>query len=178
MHADVLLVSTPFATLHAPSLGLSLLRECLRSAGIKSEILYFGFDFAQLIGPPLYHDIASYQPRMECFAGEWVFSTRETESDNPYLDRILLPALDEEAPAHKSFLDGLLKARECAPSYIARCARIVHERGPRIVGFTSMFQQTCASLALASAVKASSPDTFIAFGGSNCEGVMGPALRD
>jgi ribosomal peptide maturation radical SAM protein 1 len=44
---------------------------------------------------------------------------------------------------------------------------------PRLVGFTSMFQQHVASLALARLIKRDLPESFIVFGGANCEGVMG-----
>ncbi|MCM2255031.1 MAG: RiPP maturation radical SAM C-methyltransferase, partial [Vicinamibacteria bacterium] len=45
--------------------------------------------------------------------------------------------------------------------------------GPRLVGFTSIFQQHVASLALARRLKQASPATFVVFGGANCEGPMG-----
>jgi ribosomal peptide maturation radical SAM protein 1 len=54
-------------------------------------------------------------------------------------------------------------------------AEIVGAR-PRLVGFTSLFQQHTASLALARRVKDALPDTVIVFGGANCEGVMGAEL--
>src|SRR5439155_6611144 len=44
---------------------------------------------------------------------------------------------------------------------------------PKFVGFTSVFQQHVASLALARRIKRALPDTFVAMGGANCEGVMG-----
>ncbi len=47
------------------------------------------------------------------------------------------------------------------------------ELQPRIVGFTSVFQQHLASLALAKRLKARLPDTFIVMGGANCEATMG-----
>ena len=46
-----------------------------------------------------------------------------------------------------------------------------------LVGFTSMFQQNIASLALAARVKAAYPHLTIAFGGANWEDPMGVALQ-
>ena len=41
------------------------------------------------------------------------------------------------------------------------------------MGFTSVFQQHVASLALARLIKQARPDIFVVLGGANCEGVMG-----
>ncbi|MCX6690660.1 MAG: hypothetical protein NTW33_01085 [Methanoregula sp.] len=44
------------------------------------------------------------------------------------------------------------------------------------VGFSSSFEQHCASLALAKRIKSRFPDVRIIFGGSNCFGAMGDVL--
>src|SRR5581483_6787272 len=49
----------------------------------------------------------------------------------------------------------------------------VLELRPRLIGFTTVFPQHVASLALAKRLKARAPSVPIVFGGSNCEGVMG-----
>src|SRR5262249_21030181 len=46
----------------------------------------------------------------------------------------------------------------------------------RAVGFTSMFEQNTASLALAHMIKQAHPAVPILFGGPNCEGQMGAQL--
>ena len=50
------------------------------------------------------------------------------------------------------------------------------ELRPAIVGFTDVFHQQVASLALARRIKASGSDALVVFGGANCEGPMGRAL--
>lgn len=52
----------------------------------------------------------------------------------------------------------------------------IARRKPRIVGFSTTFQQTNASLLLATLLKVHRPETVIVFGGANCEGDMGRAL--
>ena len=44
---------------------------------------------------------------------------------------------------------------------------------PRVVGFTTTFHQTCASLAVARRLKALPDPPLVVFGGANCEGEMG-----
>ena len=65
-------------------------------------------------------------------------------------------------------------ARERGPplSSTVRSAEVLAHR-PQLVGFTSVFQQHVASLALARRIKAAAPATVVVLGGANCEGVMG-----
>ena len=63
-----------------------------------------------------------------------------------------------------------------APSFVTEAADQLLERRPRIVGFTSMFEQTAASLAIAAAVKERDPSVIVCFGGANCHGPMGAVL--
>src|SRR5205823_1478657 len=65
--------------------------------------------------------------------------------------------------------------RQQVEDYLEDCLR-QHDWGNyRIVGFTSVFQQHMASLALAKRLKARFPHLNILFGGANCEGPMGLA---
>ena len=60
--------------------------------------------------------------------------------------------------------------------FMSNCLTEVQRHQPRIVGFTTVFQQNVASLALAKRIKAILPEVFIVFGGTNCEGVMGAEM--
>ena len=55
---DVLLVSMPFGSAFAPSLGLSLLKAGLVNRGISSRVRYFSIRFAELTGQAFYEGIA------------------------------------------------------------------------------------------------------------------------
>ena len=68
---------------------------------------------------------------------------------------------------------AILEARDAARAFVDWCAERVVDAQPRIVGFTSVFQQHLASLALAKRIKALLPETFIVMGGANCEATMG-----
>jgi ribosomal peptide maturation radical SAM protein 1 len=57
--------------------------------------------------------------------------------------------------------------------FLEWCRQELVRARPRLVGFTSMFQQHVASLALARRLKQSLPETFVVFGGANCADVMG-----
>ena len=68
---------------------------------------------------------------------------------------------------------GLRRDEQDAPGRLDECLETLMRDRPRIVGFTSIFQQHTASLALARRLKRQWPSTFVVFGGANCEGVMG-----
>jgi ribosomal peptide maturation radical SAM protein 1 len=87
----------------------------------------------------------------------------------------------DEAGADPSFITlvtdetvaELLAIRATMSGFLDECAAAVLARRPRVVGFTSVFQQHLASLALARRLKERAPELAIVFGGANCEGVMG-----
>ena len=56
-------------------------------------------------------------------------------------------------------------------------ARAITTRNYRVVGCTTMFDQTSASIALLNRVKALSPATVTILGGANCEGEMAEGIR-
>src|SRR5207247_1824899 len=62
------------------------------------------------------------------------------------------------------------------PAWIDRVARAVVARRYRIVGATTTFMQTTASLALLNRIKTLDPDTITMLGGANCEGEMAEGL--
>jgi ribosomal peptide maturation radical SAM protein 1 len=67
----------------------------------------------------------------------------------------------------------LLAARRHCSEFVERCAQEILRRRPRVVCFTTTFQQTCACLALAHRIKQFADPPVIVFGGANCEGEMG-----
>ena len=170
--ADVVFVSMPFGPIYVPSLALGLLRALL--GGISSRTFYFGFDFTARVGIDLYQRVAFRGIPDIALAGEWIFQPalfpEAPMADERYLNEILRPAVPE------SLVQPLCAARETSAAFIAECAERVLACRPRIVAFTTVFQQNVASLALARALKQADPHVFILFGGANCEGVMGLEL--
>jgi len=175
--SDVVFVSMPFGPIRLPSLGLSLLRAALARTGIASRIAYCNLDFAAVVGTRVYEEIAESAP--ELLVGEWIFAEAAFGSaGDDVAFRELMRARQavtlKDAPG---FWDGVEAARRAAPAFLDACARDVLAASPRIVGFTSTFQQNVASLALARRIKALRPGVMVIVGGANCEGPMGRALK-
>ena len=178
----IVLVCMPFGHMFAPSIGLSLLKAELAAQGMTAACRYFSIAFAELIGRVLYEGISSQsQPTVEDLTGEWIFAEAlfgTSARSEAYIEEILQRRVtwttnDMARPASSTLIKGILRARARAHDFLQSCLEDLVRARPKLVGFTSMFQQHVASLALARLVKQSLPETFIVFGGANCEGVMG-----
>ena len=180
---DVLLVSMPFGPLMSPSLGLSLLQPQVEARGLTCRSEYFTLGFGERIGERQYCKITNeLRAFSRSFVGEWIFSHAlydwDAAHDERYIAEVLLKAPSwlgraPTRPPAAGELRAIFKARDAARAFVDACADQVVEAKPRIVGFTSVFQQHLASLALAKRVKERLPDTLIVMGGANCEATMG-----
>ena len=173
----------PFGPEMAPSLGLSLLKAGLAPLGVSCRVLYLTLRFAERLGVGPYTRIATDGTRsIRELAGEHVFRASlfgpDPEGDARWERDVLLaracwpsPALARPVPP--SFVRAVRRARSLAGPFLDRALDEVLAHRPRLVGFTSVFQQHVASLALARRIKAAAPETVVVLGGANCESVMG-----
>lgn len=176
---DLVLISMPFGILNHPSIALSLLSGSLSSMQVSSKIIHFTLPFAEMIGPSLYKSIALGRHSTIDQVGEWIFSKAFFPGYNTddYIDNVILENTSPNPPdlTHevKEFCRSILELRDKVDGFLAWCLEEVMKLRPRVVGFTSVFQQQVASLALAQRIKQHNPDVSIILGGANCEGVMG-----
>jgi ribosomal peptide maturation radical SAM protein 1 len=167
---EVLLVTAPFAATVRSSLGLSLLRAALARRDVPARILYLNLRFAGRIGCELYDEIAEGSEQT-LLLGDWIFSPalfRDSAPDSGSYAREFL-----EPSYGVTRIRALRAAQRAARSAIDEWAAEIVAREPAFVGFTSVVQQHVAALALARRIKELRPETFVAIGGPNCEGVMG-----
>ena len=179
---EIVLVCMPFGQVFSPSIGLSLLKAELAMQGMPARVRYFSIRFAEMIGQAFYYGLSAHsRPSVEDLAGEWIFS-RALFGSGPgggdYAEEILRRRVcgttnESTKPASPAFIGNLRRARGLADGFLQWCLEDIVRSRPKLVGFTSVFQQHVASLALARLVKQALPEAFVVFGGANCEGVMG-----
>ncbi len=171
----VLLVNLPFFHLRWPNLGLGLLKAGLRRAGVPCDVAYWNFDFAERVGEDVYAWLA------ECFGfvlgGDRLFARHyfghQLPDDQSYCREVLVEADPELTDDDfRLFLDVQRKV----PEFVEELAERVDWSRYAVVGFTTSFQQTLASLCLARRIKQRAPGVVVVFGGSACDGPMGPEL--
>lgn len=167
----VALVSMPTLAADVPSFQLALLTPTLRRAGIETEPMSLFMEFGRRIGWPLNDTLATVYP---CMAGEWIWSKAAFGADfdadvDGYLDRFA-PSLDTIATQGGCTVDDLVRIRdEAAPAFVEWAVDHVDWSAYSVVGFTVVFQQMVASLALAKALKRRHPDLPVIFGGATFE---------
>jgi ribosomal peptide maturation radical SAM protein 1 len=171
---DVVLVVPPFADLNGPAIGVSLLEAAAKGAGFSCVIDYAALSFAAEIGAGSYRRLVDVVPSHELL-GERVFA------DLLFAGRI--PELGSYAAEFVSRYDAtreveaaLRIAVDGAGAFVEAAARRILALRPRVVGFSTSFHQTCASLAIARRLKSEAAAPSIVFGGANCEGEMGIQL--
>jgi len=166
---ELVLVVPPFASAALPILGPSVLAAAARAAGIATRVEYANLRFAAAIGYPRYRRFALSTSRLH---GEMLF--REPAFD---LAPDLRPDDFEALPDAVTPDDFEQAAARLAP-WLDVVARRVAEGRPRVVGFSSVFQQNLASIALARAVRRLLPDAVLVLGGANAARPMGDALAE
>jgi len=184
--ADVLLIVPPFHMLEYSCLSVHLLQACARKADVRVHILYANMLLASLIGEGAYAKICDAPDGS--FAGERFFArcafglpplgrrTRQMfEADwviGPNQDWEIRPDFSCYECKEPITLHELRRLEEHAEGYVDGVARAVCERRYRIVGCSTSFKQTAASIALLNRIKAYSKETITILGGANCEGEM------
>jgi len=166
----------PFGPVERPSLGLGLLQAHCHRLGVECETRYLTISFAELIGVTDYLWMTDTVP-YTAFAGDWVFA-EAVYGPRPKVDeRYVRDMLRDQWHLSDDDVARLRRIRDAVPGFLDACLEGVDWRQLSLVGFTSVFQQNLASLALAAVVKDRYPQLTVAFGGANWEEPMGSALR-
>ncbi len=168
---DVLFAVLPFAEVATPVIAASLLQAEIVRAGFSSHVRYFNFDFAALVGVERYRQIYDeFSPRT--LLGERLFADVLFDGQLPDIDEFA-EKLGAEYPEHGKIIPELLALRRHSAEFVQDCADAILRSRPRVVAFSTTYQQTCACLAVAARLKESVEPPVIVFGGANCEGEMG-----
>ena len=172
----VLLVSMPFGPVERPSLGLGLLHAHCMRLGVECETRYLNLDFAELVGANDYLWVTEHVP-YTAFSGDWIFA-EQLYGPRPDVDeRYVRDVLRGSWRLEDGDVERLSRIRGKAGEFLDRCCTDPGWQACTLVGFTSVFQQNIASLALAARLKVRYPHLTIAFGGANWEEPMGSTLR-
>lgn len=175
----IALVCMPWGSIVRPSLAMGLLKRCAQEAGFDVDLHYFNLQLAKRLGLPLYEKVVE----RSVFHTEWFFSQSlfgpegtaeikngwdDISSDpqaKPLLEQ-LLRILDDSSEACKKIVAEV-------PVFIQDCLSRVDWTKYVMVGFTTTFAQSLASLLLAKHIKQQHPQVQIVIGGANVDSEMG-----
>ena len=165
-------VVVPFATTFGPSIQAGLLQSLATNAGHECDSIYVNLDFAVEIGISYYEQLAHLPLPL---LGEWLFSgaafLTDTDPSDAFLTEIDITAIEERVGLGPSELRRI--RRFVVPEFVRRVVAEGTFDRYEVLAFSSVFQQTCAAIALARAVRARNPRIVTIFGGPNFQGSMG-----
>jgi ribosomal peptide maturation radical SAM protein 1 len=164
-----LLVVPPFAGVDRPSLGLHLLQANAKQAGFEIAVFYANLWIAQAIGLELYKAI-SYAPTF-WLLGERFFA-KAAYGKTGLSAESLAQLTEREDLDHPIDSEALLAWCTQADRLADELAAVIADAGYPIVGFSTTFEQTSASIAMLDRVKSLDPAIVAIVGGANCEGPM------
>ncbi|MGE5830141.1 MAG: RiPP maturation radical SAM C-methyltransferase [Micromonosporaceae bacterium] len=170
----VALVNMPFADWHRPSFALSQLAALVRREHgdeVHVQVFYLNQDIADFFDVSSYTALAGHVDHLTTGLGDWLFRDiafpELPENSQTYFHRYYLGKQWNEFRAH--ILDRRRELRGFCESLIDRYELASFD----LVGLTSMFAQTTASIAVARLIKDRNPAALTVMGGANCEPPMG-----
>ena len=170
---DIRIAIAPITQVSSPVFGPSVLKAACVARGLDTDIDYLGLVYAEQEGAE-FCDYVARNSQQRLLLGDWVFShlIRGTAAARPVDESV--DWIRSKVPA--KLAEQLIAARGRAAATVIEMADRLVDGSPGIIGFSSYFQQHCASLALAARIKEIAPQTLVCIGGPNVEGVMGRAL--
>jgi ribosomal peptide maturation radical SAM protein 1 len=179
----ILLVVPPFGSVVMSNLGVAQLKSSLERAGHPTEVLHLNFHFAQRLGLRT-SEYLTTSPTWSTQICEFVFSAALFGEKPGQVDDFLNDVLagdDALRFLEREYRDPpatvITRWREEAIGFCdGEGLDAILERDAWLVGFSSTFQQNCASLALIERLKRKRPEVFAVMGGANCEDEMGEEL--
>ncbi len=166
---NVVLVSMPWTTAVQPSLGLAILKATLLKDQIPCQIYHASLDLLK------YMKLQTYETLARCWAvNDFLFARLlDDVLDDSQLDNLRTALVSFAMPNHFSdytkpaeILELIFALRNhVLPRYLAECATFILNLRPTLVGFSCLFDQTIASVALAKLLKEAEPTLTTVLGG-------------
>lgn len=177
----IALINMPFARLSMPSLAITQLTAVLKDRfknQVDISIHYLNLDFAAYLEDPELYEHCLSGKALLTGIGDWFFrrSAFPDAEDNAeaYYARFYHEEDRETQSLKRRIEEKRAGLNDCLDHLID-----LHGLGQAdLVGFTTLFSQTAASLAMAGRIKARYPDILTVIGGAACEAEMGLEIAE
>src|SRR3989339_68291 len=168
--ASIALVTMPLFDVIRPSIQIGSLKSLLLQHQVTADDYYLNADFANIVG------VGFYRALTKCLninIGDWLFSPYSSQAQNTQYLRMnrkfIMGQFNSLQPGKNSWEQISKKLLYIKRSRINKWLQYVNEtiewNNYQIVGFTCVFSQFLASLALAKLIKSRHPNIVIVFGG-------------
>lgn len=179
----VLLVSLPWAPLLEPSLGLGILKARLHEDGIACRVCHLNVFLLKYLKQETYDRVGMLYALDDFMFTNTLTSPEVAPEQLEQLERMAGHTAGRKGPSGRPpiepsrLIEYALRIRnEVIPRYLEDCMRVVSASEATMVGFTCMYDQTIASLALAQLIKQRHPETLLVLGGYALEDPVGPQI--
>jgi len=175
----VRLINMPFFALSLPSIALMQLKsvaEEMLGDQVSVEVSYLNHEFAKYIGVELYDAAVSSGDGQMTGIGDWLFRQAAFPEMEDNSDRYFKRYYNHNDDRTNDIKRLVLQIRQGLENHFDQMIQEYKLDQVDMLGFTSMFDQTVSSLALARMVKKRNPNVMIIMGGANCEFPMGQEL--
>lgn len=169
-----------FADIAIPSIALTQLKaitETVLEDKVKVDIHYLNHDLASFLTPEIYRFISNGGGSNNSGLGDWYFRQEAfpqmPDNTEKYFARYGHLVGVDFLRNHGGFLQ---ERREKLGHFLDRLIDDYGLADVDVVGFTSLFMQNVASIAMARKLKERRNDIVIVMGGANCETPMGEDL--
>jgi ribosomal peptide maturation radical SAM protein 1 len=146
-------------------------------ARVSADIHYLHHDFAHYLTLPAYDDLISFEHHPTGL-GEWFFRgvafPDAPDNSEAYFQRYY----PQHTARNRTIKEFVLHKRVGLEAHFQEMIDRYGLDRVDLVGFTSMFSQNAATLAMARMIKARNPGVVVVVGGANCEAPMGRELLD
>jgi ribosomal peptide maturation radical SAM protein 1 len=180
---SVLLLSMPWTAITEPSLGLAILKTQLTSERIACTISHLNLFLLKYMRASTYLGITNMYALNEFFftrVFEETLAPAQLSELSTRVDDLLVYkhfGPDERYNTRAAVAELYLRIRnEVIPKFLEDCLAVVAKSDATMVGFTCMFDQTIASLALAKLIREKFPNKMLVFGGYALEGPPGEQI--
>ncbi|MDX0980028.1 RiPP maturation radical SAM protein 1 [Sinorhizobium medicae] len=175
--AELIIVAPPFATVMMPMLGPSIIAAQCKARSIRTKVEYSGLRLAESIGLSLYERIGLSS--FSLMLGDLLFrrlafpglADPRSEIEEYFANR---PRLETSSTRFGPItFDDAINALDAVGPFVRREGERILAQAPKIVGFSTVFQQNLSSIALATELKRKRPDLMLVVGGANVAEPMG-----
>jgi ribosomal peptide maturation radical SAM protein 1 len=164
----VALVNMPFSSSRFPSIQVGLLQSILAQRGISATAHYLNLEFAAQIGWKFYDTLSE---STQYFIGDWMFARQAFREDAPDGMRFLERFGKRLSKERREWF--WRQHKQGSREFLESCLTSAPWHQYDVVGFSSVFVQNTAALALARLLKERHPHLINVFGGANFEDEMG-----
>jgi magnesium-protoporphyrin IX monomethyl ester (oxidative) cyclase len=175
----IALVNMPFAAINMPSLALTQLKTVVEArfpGQVSVEVIYLNQEFVHYLGLEPYESVTTMMEHHDSGLGDWFFRQAAFPDALDNSEQYLRRYYAVQSKQVQMFKLYIQQKRKGLDAFLGKLMVKYKLHQSNMVGFTSMFSQNVACIAMARKIKIFNPRIVAVLGGANCESPMGQEI--